>query len=301
MFSHINEALNNIFTHFDISSMTPYMVSLKAFTVIYLGLLITINGYRILAGKYDKPFKTFIYEMVLWSLITTIAFNTNGYWSAISDAIDGVHVWAGGGIDLYAVMDKLSTKTGHIADILSDEGGTVSGAITPLILWAGFLIASIGITFILIGTTFTLKLLILVAPLAVVALLFGWIKQAFTQWLVLLLSNTLTVLLIGIIVKSLSLELDSYITNLTIGVEQGNFDEWLASFNFFVFGLFVAFLSKTVLNLASGMAGGGIDSMATRATKGLAQNALNQTKSAGKASLATSQYVANKVADKFKK
>jgi len=309
MFSYLNTELTLIFTHFDITKMASYMLALKSFLIIYLGLMITIKGYLVLAGKYPQPIKNLVYEMILWSIIISFAFNIDNHWVTLSATIDEIHTWAGGGVNLYAVMDKLVGQTSEISTIFIKASSFYESPFIAILVWGGFLMASAGITFILIGTTFTLKLLILVAPLAIAALLFGWIKQTFTNWLVLLLSNALTVLLIGIIIKVVSISYDKFMQNILFKIKAGDVDYWLGSIGFLVFGLFIAFITKNVLNLASGMAGGGIDSMATRATQGMASNALNAGRKAGgmagrgvgRAGKAAGGYVAGKIAAKFGK
>ena len=309
MFSELNTKLTEIFSHFSIDSMAPYMLGLKSFLVLYLAVLISYKGYLVLAGRYPNPVRTLIYEMIIWSMIVTVAFNINNWWTLVSESIDGIHLWAGGGTDLYNEMDALATKTSTLADICTDISSFFEDPFIYLLIWGGFLLAAVGITFILIGTTFTLKLLILVAPLAIAALLFGWIKNIFTNWLILFISNTLTVILVGIIVKFVNIEFGLFVSEAIEGTKKGDFDVWLNTFKFLVFGLFIGYLTKIILSLAASLAGGGIESISTSAARGMANAALNPLESAGRgaASLAgrsaknTGSYVSNKIKNKFRK
>jgi type IV secretion system protein VirB6 len=281
MFSTLHTELNTLFSHFNIGLMSGWILALKGLLVAYFTMLIIYRAIQIGKGTTQTPIRYFFYEMVLWAIVLSVALNHSGWWARIDGSIEAIHSWAGGGVNLYAQMDNLVDKVNRLAEgLFEKDPATIfvfKGAAAYALVWIGFIIAAMSITFILIGTTFALKLLILVAPLAIVSILFGWFKQTFQNWLVLLLSNTITVLLIGIVVKVVATILDAYILKLNVDNAEKIVQSGLM---LFVFGLFVAFITKNVLNLASGMAGGGIDSFATRATESMAGAAKHHTQKA---------------------
>ena len=283
MFSDLNTELNLFLNNFDIYKISPYMTSLKVILLAYLTMLITFRGYQIIAGKTSAPVKDFIYEMFLWMIIVTVAFNSSQWWSMISDAIEGVNTWAGGGKNLYAVMDSLSKKVSTLATLLYNKDPSnfvpAEGLVAEGLVWAGFLLAAVGITFILIGTTFTLKLLILVAPLAIASLLFGWFKNIFQQWLTLLVSNTIVVLLIGLILKAISTTYTSYINKAIKNTKD--IDIIYTSVSIFIFGLFIYYITKNVLSFSSALAGGGADAEASGNASAMGGAAASAVKKAG--------------------
>ena len=70
------------------------------------------------------------------------------------------------------------------------------------------------------------------------ALMYGWTKNMFTQWLNLIIANTLTVLVVSLILKS---TVDMFIKyQLFLVKEVANIDPFLTSIQVLIYGLLLA-------------------------------------------------------------
>ena len=160
------------------------------------------KGFQILFGKSKDPIRELIWDLTMKAIIITFALNVGGWLDLVINAMKGLYEWAGGGTNLYAQLDSIFDKTRELADIVYDKAGSgitdaIVGTVYMILVYIGFLIGILPSLIIIITTTFTLKLLILVAPLMFFSLMYGWTKNMFTQWLSLVFANTFTVLFVA--------------------------------------------------------------------------------------------------------
>ena len=221
MFVSIGDEIDDIFSLIDNAAASDLMTELSILFSISITIMITIKGYAVLAGKTQDPIREILWDLVLKAVIITFALNIGGWLTMVIDAMNGIHQWAGGGVSLYSEMDQLYTKTEELAGIVYEKGNWFSGTIALLLVYLGFFIGAIPALIITIVTSFTLKILVMIAPFMFFALFYGWLKNMFTQWLSLFFANTLTVLSVTLIFSAVLDKFDSFIDTSKIMVNDG--------------------------------------------------------------------------------
>lgn len=150
--------------------------------------------------------------------------------------MDGIYEWAGGGTQMYKTLDEMYANTAQLANIIwaksSGVGGAILAIVAMLLCYVGFIIAVAPTFAILVVTTFTQTLLVITAPIVFWLLIFKSTKNVFTQWIGLLLSNTLVILLVGLFLKTFMGEINGWIVSLSQHVQSGS--EVLGTSIFFV-------------------------------------------------------------------
>jgi len=211
-FQQLEEFIESIFSFIENSSNNQFVTELSILFSISIVLFIMLKGYMVLAGKSQDPIRELAWDILVKMLIITFALNLNGWCTAVTESMEAINSWAGGGVSLYAELDKLLDATVNLQNAISDRGNIVSSFFYGLIVYIAFLIGVIPTLFVVITTTFTLKILIMLAPIMFFVLFYGWLKNMFTQWLSLFLSNTLTILILGLILSSIinTLEIIKY-------------------------------------------------------------------------------------------
>ena len=94
-------------------------------------------------------------------------------------------------------------------------------------------------------TELSLKILLLVLPIAIFALAFGFSKQIFNQWLNLFISNALTILIVGLIMSAVLGTYTDFQTSLISNV--GNVEPMGVVLQFFIMGIIMLGLVKLLI------------------------------------------------------
>ncbi|MDN2935926.1 type IV secretion system protein, partial [Campylobacter jejuni] len=97
----------------------------------------------------------------------------------------------------------------------SGVGGSILANVAMLLCYVGVVIAVAPTFAILVVTTFTQTLLVIPAPIVFWLLIFKSTKNVFTQWIGLLLSNTLGILLVGLFLRVFMGEINGWIISLS--------------------------------------------------------------------------------------
>lgn len=201
-FQDLESYINNLFSILENSSVQGRISQLGTLIAITMTLFVMYKGFQILFGKSKDPIRELIWDLIMKAIVITFALNVGGWLDLVINAMKGLYEWAGGGTNLYAQLDSIFDKTRELADIVYDKAGSgitdaIVGTVYMILVYIGFLIGILPSLIIIITTTFTLKLLILVAPLMFFSLMYGWTKNMFTQWLSLVFANTFTVLFVA--------------------------------------------------------------------------------------------------------
>lgn len=220
-FQKIGDKIDDIFSLIDNAATSSLMTELSILFSISITIMITIKGYAVLAGKTNDPIREIAWDLVLKAVIMTFALNIGGWLTLVTEAMDGIHQWAGGGVSLYAEMDNLLAITKKVGDMAYEKGNWFSGTISEGLVYLGFFIGSIPALIITIVTSFTLKILMMIAPFMFFALFYGWLKNMFTQWLSLFFANTLAVLSVTLIFSAVISEFNSFISISGDGIKDG--------------------------------------------------------------------------------
>jgi len=211
-FQAIGGAIDSIFNIVESASAHGYVTTLSSLVSISIVIIIMIKGYMVLAGKSQEPIRELAWDILVKMLIVTFALNIDGWCTAVIESMEALNSWAGGGVSLYAELDILYDKTRELAGMLYDKENMILGAICMVLVYIGFSIGVLPSLIIIITTSFTLKIIVLLAPLMFFALFYGWLKNMFTQWLSIFFSNTLTVLLMSLFFSAIITQFDSFIT-----------------------------------------------------------------------------------------
>ena len=237
-FQVLGVKIDEIFAYLETGINSTMMQQLSVLIAISITLFVMYKGFQTLLGKSKDPIRELIWDLFMKIIAITFALNVDGWLTLVTEAMNGLHSWAGGGVSLFSELDALFEATVKLENALSDKGNMVSAFFYGVIIYAGFIVGSLPALFLIITTTFTLKILILVAPFMFFALMYGWTKNMFTQWLNLIIANTLTVLVVSLILKS---TVDMFIKyQLFLVKEVANIDPFLTSIQVLIYGLLLA-------------------------------------------------------------
>ncbi|MEB2799632.1 type IV secretion system protein [Campylobacter upsaliensis] len=192
---------------------------------IIITLVIMYKGYEVLMGKSQSPIRELTWDIAGKLLAITFALNLGGWLDLVIGAMDGIYEWAGGGAQMYQNLDQMFANTSQLTDAIwkksSGVGGSILAVVAMFLCYIGFCIAVIPTLSILIVTTFTQTLLVISAPIVFWLLIFKATRNVFTQWIGLLLSNTLVLLLVGLFLKTFMGEISGWIISLSSKTQTG--------------------------------------------------------------------------------
>ncbi|EAH8452272.1 type IV secretion system protein [Campylobacter coli] len=212
------------------------VAELSVLLSIIITLVIMYKGYEVLMGTSQSPIRELTWDIAGKLLAITFALNIGGWLTLVINAMDGIYEWAGGGTQMYKTLDEMYANTAQLANIIWAKSSGVEGAILAivamLLCYVGFVIAVVPTLAIFVITTFTQTLLVITAPIVFWLLIFKSTKNVFTQWIGLLLSNTLVILLVGLFLSVFMEQVSTWIKYFAKVTQAG--DEVLGTSIFFV-------------------------------------------------------------------
>jgi type IV secretion system protein VirB6 len=226
IFAKIESIIDSLTTQLNAAAVSPQVNALQSILVAYITVWVMARGYMILAGKSQEPFKDMLFDATIKVIVIAVVFSPT-WISLISDTIDGLNSWASGSISLYSRMDEVFSSALELSNKLIDQDSgifdiPVIGVFSAGLVLFGFFIFAIPGVLIIITTTVTLKILIMLAPIMIFTLMFDWFKTIFTKWIELTLSNTLTVLLVGILMNAISGEYKDIVDKTSLHANGNN-------------------------------------------------------------------------------
>ncbi|ELV8302268.1 type IV secretion system protein [Campylobacter coli] len=212
------------------------VAELSVLLSIIITLVIMYKGYEVLMGTSQSPIRELTWDIAGKLLAITFALNIGGWLTLVINAMDGIYEWAGGGTQMYKTLDEMYANTAQLANIIwaksSGVGGAILAIVAMLLCYVGFVIAVVPTLAIFVITTFTQTLLVITAPIVFWLLIFKSTKNVFTQWIGLLLSNTLVILLVGLFLSVFMEQVSTWIKYFAKVAQAG--DEVLGTSIFFV-------------------------------------------------------------------
>ncbi|ENT5908616.1 type IV secretion system protein [Campylobacter coli] len=203
---------------------------------IIITLVIMYKGFEVLAGKSQAPIRELTWDVAGKLIAITFALNIGGWLDLAINAMDGIYEWAGGGAAMYQSLDNLFASTINLANTIWNKSSGIADsflAIVSMVLcYLGFAISVVPILSILLIASFTQTLLVISAPIVFWLLIFKSTKNVFTQWVGLLLSNTLIILLVGLFAKTFINQIEKWISAFSKNTASGN--EVLSTAVFFI-------------------------------------------------------------------
>lgn len=218
IFRQLEKTVNDILANIAATDLSGQVNQIETILLTWFTLYIIAKGFMVLAGKSIEPVRELLLKLAVFSIAVTFATNVGGWLTLLNGAINGLNDWAGFGSSLYAQLDEIFSKAIELAEMIKeqeDDGGTfsvnIAGYLAAGVLYIGFAAFAIPAIGIIITTAFVLKILILIGPIMIFTLLFDWFKSIFQKWIELIISNTLTVLLVGVSFQTLTNIYEKYI------------------------------------------------------------------------------------------
>ena len=252
-FQGLGTFVSNIFTFLNSSNIQDIIQALTGLFGITVTIWIMFEAYKSFAGKSDRPLQELVWKITSAMLVIAVATNQNGFMETLKVAFEGLHHLMSGDINLFAKLDKLFDEAIKLANLTyqatpSSIGGAILGALCILLIYIGFVIGAVPTFLIIVFTELTLKLLLLLLPIAVFALAFGFSKQIFNQWLNVFISNALTILIVGLIMSAVLGTYTNFQTSLISNV--GNVEPMGVALQSFIMGIIMLGLVKVAHSIA---------------------------------------------------
>ncbi|EAI1823806.1 type IV secretion system protein, partial [Campylobacter coli] len=201
LFQFLGESIQQIIDAIRQVGTSDKVAELSVLLSIIITLVIMYKGYEVLMGTSQSPIRELTWDIAGKLLAITFALNIGGWLTLVINAMDGIYEWAGGGTQMYKTLDEMFVNTINLTDIIwtktSGFADSLMAIAAMLLCYVGFAIAVVPTLAIFVITTFTQTLLVITAPIVFWLLIFKSTKNVFTQWIGLLLSNTLVILLVG--------------------------------------------------------------------------------------------------------
>ncbi|MCS1169115.1 type IV secretion system protein, partial [Escherichia coli] len=201
-----------------------------------------------------------IWNLCRFWLILVFVRNMGGWLDSATQAIDGLKETFAGG-DPWKWLDQLWAKIIQVAKFLMSKDTSTyvktDGAIAALLTYAGGILAMLVTSIVYLAAEVTLKILTVTAPLFIISLSFGFLRQMFNSWLQLIFSSCFIFLFGGLAIKagmtflngvlSVSLSNIDIVNLISAGAQAG------------VAGVFMAWIIWQAKTYASQLAGVGVE------------------------------------------
>lgn len=306
-FQHLGKQLESIFQLIENASTSDMVNQLVGIVTVWITITIMIKGYQALAGKATDPVRDVVWDIFIKVCIMAFALNLGGYLTLVTDAMDNIYSWAGGGDNLYVQVDELFKNTKKLAGILYEKDSSlvpIAGVIGALLVYIGFGIGALPALIIIVVSQFVLKLVIMLAPFMFFALMFGWLKNMFSQWLSIFFANVLTVLIVSLVFEATVSKFNSFIEYSRANILSG-FDLIYIGAKIVIFGILLYVIIEVAKTLAEKIATVGLESAMQGALGGTLSGVGRGGMATGKFSYAKGKdgynYVKNKISERAKK
>ncbi len=169
----------------------------------YLGIWIMIEGYKILWGGSKQSMTNFMWEASIKIIFIALAMNAGSWINLVYQAFSGIKEYAemtfssGGN-----VYEKLGMWIGMLGDYYEevfkdcDWYELVYVFLVIVLAFLGFFIGGVPTMRHFIINTLSFLFLMIAAPLAFYFLIFKVTKNAFSQWLQMVLANIITLVML---------------------------------------------------------------------------------------------------------
>lgn len=215
--------------------------------------------FTIVAGKQQKtvPVQDFIWNVTRFSVILLFVRNIDGWLDTSVSSIYGLKDLFTGG-DVYVWLDQLWVKTIQTANLIFklDPADYVpaAGALGALFTYIGGLVALMCAALTFFAAEITLMLLTLTAPLFIMCLMFGFLRQMFNSWLQMIFSALLIFLFGGLALRAGTWYLNTILsTNIATASDQNLIYMGASALAGGIFMAFVIWQAKTYASQIAGV------------------------------------------------
>ena len=224
-----------------------------------VSLYILWYAFTVLARKQQTPVPDFIWNLCRFSIILMFVKNTGGWLDNANQAIDGLKETLAGG-DPWLWMDQLWDKVitvGKKVWHLDTDTIPVVGVAAALLTYAGGILAMIVCAIVFFSAEITLKILSITAPLFIMCLMFGFLRQMFNNWLQLIFSSLLIFMFAALALRAGMWQLNGTLSSTLSSATAPNLFE--AGATVLVSGIFMAWIIWQAKTYASQLAGVGVE------------------------------------------
>lgn len=227
LFQKLGESIQQIVDTIRQVGTSDKLSELSVLFSVIITLFIMYKGFEVLMGRSQSPIRELTFDIAGKLFAITFALNIGSWLDLSVSAMDGLYDWAGGGTEMYKNLDEMFKNTIHLANMMWEKSSGIKDTFLAVVsmglCYVAFGVASVPVLAIVVITTFTQTLLVISAPIVFWLLIFKATKNVFTQWTGILLSNTLTILLVGLFLKTFMEQVSSWITyfiNSTTGGDE---------------------------------------------------------------------------------
>lgn len=214
-------------------------------------LYLTFKSIDIALGRREFIISENIHKLLMVSIITAIAFDTNGWIRIILSIVDEfkkIMVINGGAL---AQLDSLTDNFNKSTTPIIDKAPWGSGWLISLIFWLSFFIMIGCCLFLLLGSEIILAISLLFTPLAILSLSFDYTRKFFDGWLSSIVGSIITMVISGIILSIISSITETMI--IFLGDMQGA--SFIAAGSCLMFACFFYYFMTDVKSLAKSLTG----------------------------------------------
>lgn len=216
LFTNLGNKILDFNKLIDPSVAASYLNDLRPIATTVLAIFLIWRFIGLMMGSNKKPLSDVALEVMVWAIIWGFVFNSS-YLSMVQNGINEVYTYFGGGITFFNNLDNWWEKLYKAGEILyekDDDYIPLRGALALfIVLIASFILNMIPL-FIILISALIINLLVALAPFMLLALIFPSIKKTFYNWVEMLLTIFLVVLIISIIQKSLTPIIDKFTDNI---------------------------------------------------------------------------------------
>ena len=206
IFTDIGKEIDSIANQVLTSVQSGYISGVLALAKVGAVLYVLVYGYAILAGKSQTDLKGILWDFAKLGIIVSILNGAGGIMSGLVGVVDEIkHFFLGvNGGSSYSLLD---TRLNDIAVLALDIWKNASGveqsllAILKMIALLPLMLGFIACGALIFYTEIVEKILLATTPIFIFCLMWGWLKDSFSQWLSAILGNAMILLFTGVILK----------------------------------------------------------------------------------------------------
>lgn len=226
IFDKIGQQIDSIANSVLSSVQSGYISGVLELAKVGAVLYVLIYGYAILAGKSQTDLKGVLWDFAKLGIIVSILNGAGGIMSGLVGVVDEIkNFFTGSQGSSYSLLD---TRLNDIAILASEIWRDASGientllAVLKIIGLLPLLLGFVACGALIFYTEIVEKILLATSPIFIFCLMWGWLKDSFSQWLSAILGNAMILLFTGVILK-FSIKL----AEIAVGVDHET--DWFAS------------------------------------------------------------------------
>ena len=203
VFTYVDNAVSTVLTEAIKVTQTNIANSVTTLITVSITLYVMVYGYMILADKIQSPFKSLLWKLVSFAVIIAFIQNIGGILTLAGEAVEQLSTIGSDGHAGVGFLDDQFKRMSVLANEMGSKATTGTGwFVNGLILFA-YVLMAVPIFSILLISKFTMFFLLGIAPFFLFCLMWGWLKDSFSQYATALVSNALVVIVARTIQKSL--------------------------------------------------------------------------------------------------